>query len=256
MSNYIIGSGWWCGNDTRENLFGDDEIRSLDFHEKWYQSIIDNTNPDKIVIVDSASPVKPKLNKNDDRLEFLSLNNNAGHSTNLRDGFRFCGWTASVLLTLQYTELCDTDYFVYVEQDVLLKGNGIIENVIKHMEDNNLDYIFGSPGSTSQPLQQSFFIIKKAFIPYFIRNIKKIPFDDSIIGPEYKFAIAVSGLSKIIPSFLFMNRYFRFLYRKLIKVNYMNIGYGRQRPINFEDDFFYFQHATREELVKYESNRT
>ena len=37
--NYIIGSGWWCG-DNPENekriIVGDDSIRGKDFHKLWY----------------------------------------------------------------------------------------------------------------------------------------------------------------------------------------------------------------------------
>ncbi|MFS1501792.1 hypothetical protein BCU26_024445, partial [Vibrio splendidus] len=218
----------------------------------WYSAVNNYSEPSKIIIVDSNSPIKPSLNKTDSRIEFISLNNNAGHSTNLKHGTKFCGWSASVLLSLQYAELCDTDYYVYIEQDVLISGKGIIESIIDEMEMKNEKYKFGSPGGTPQPLQQSFFIIKRDYIGCFLKKIHSIRYADDIIGPEYKFAIAVNHLSILIPKFLFLNKYFRYLYRKIININFINIGYGRDRPINFEDKHYYFQHATIEELNEYD----
>ncbi|MBS0847958.1 hypothetical protein [Citrobacter sp. JGM124] len=253
MNKYIIGSGWWCGENVGRNTNGDDIIRGKDFHKLWYNSIIQNTNPQKILIVDSNSPVKPELNLNDGRIEFISFNTNLGHSTKMGLSNKFCGWSASVLLALQYAYLCDTEYFVYVEQDVLLAGGGIVDSLIAEMKKNNKKYIFGSPGNTPQPLQQSFFIIKKEFIPEFICALHNIKYSDQDIGPEYKFAIAVDPIARFLPKALFLNRYFRYLYRKLVSINFMSIGYGRIRPFNLDDDFLYFQHGSIEEVNSYEN---
>lgn len=84
---YIIVTGWWCpgeGADTRDQLLGDDSIRSADFHRLWYSAINRFTAPEKIVVIDSGSPVKPPLAERDPRLEYISFNHNAGHST--------CSW--------------------------------------------------------------------------------------------------------------------------------------------------------------------
>ncbi|HBC2917538.1 TPA: hypothetical protein I0E88_000726 [Escherichia coli] len=250
MYKYIIGSGWWCGNNNGRQVQGDDFIRGEKFHKIWYNSIIKNTNPQKILIIDSDSPVKPDLNKDDLRLEFVSLNKNWGHSTNLEYDEKYCGWTASVILGLQYAYFCDTDYFVYIEQDVILVGKGIIEEVIKKMEVKKLNYAFGSPGNTPQPLQQSFFIIKKNYILKFINNILAIRYSDRILGPEYKFAIAVDPICKFLPKCLFLNIYFRYIYRKICMINYMDIGFGRDRPIDFNLKYYYFQHGKKDEINK------
>ena len=83
---YIIGSGWWCdtpasnvvsgsSNDTEvrkysvtgseRKILGDDKIRSESFHQLWYRGVDEFTNPKKIIIVDSNSPVIPSLNPKD-----------------------------------------------------------------------------------------------------------------------------------------------------------------------------------------------
>ena len=252
MSKYIIGSGWWCSGLNHSNAKGDDSIRQESFHDKWMSSIFDNCKPEKIFIIDSNSPIKPLSKWQDNNIEYISLNINANHSSNLLSGYKYCGWTSSVLLGLQYAELCDCEYFVYVEQDVLLHGKGIIEKVISEMKSKSKKAIFGSPGATPQPLQQSFFVIKKDFISRFLHRYKKIRYDDSIIGPEYKFAIASSSFYSLIPQFLFKYKTFKYMFRKLCHFNYFSIGYGRERPLNMNDSFFYFQHGSKEELLEYE----
>ena len=47
-------------------------------------------------------------------------------------------------------------------------------------------------------------------------------------------------LFKIINKFSFVRDY-----------DYLSFGYGRERPIDFTDEVFYFQHGSKEELEKY-----
>jgi hypothetical protein len=102
--NYIVGTGWWCttqdmrSEQKQRKFLGSDFIRGRDFHKIWYKSLCENTSPKKIVIVDSNSPVKPDLNIDDHRIEFISLPFNAGHST--KHIGKWSGWMRSVLLGL------------------------------------------------------------------------------------------------------------------------------------------------------------
>lgn len=259
--NYIVGSGWWCADDKsvdgRNKFHGSDVIRGRDFHKLWYQSICDNTFPQKILIVDSASPVLPELNENDPRLEWISLTFNAGHSTNCTG--KYCGWTKAVLLGLEYAMACEADYFVYVEQDVLLKGKGIVEFCIRQMKK---PYMFGSGAGTPQVLQQSFFIIRKDGMRRFVDAMHAIQDTDKQLCPEDKFFIASSGMGKTLRRvycFLKNRRKKAYLYKKVLKMiqtffkryDELPIGYGRSRPIRFEDDFFYFQHGKTEEIESF-----
>jgi len=262
---YIIGSGWWCATENGVNnitekrvLFGDDEIRGKAFHHLWYQSICENTTPDKIVIVDSCSPAKPELCSTDERLEFVSLNENAGHSTDHKG--KYSGWMRSVLHGISYANCCDCDYFVYVEQDALLKGQGIIEFEISQMKKN---YAFGASGNFIQPLQQSFFIIHHTVFEKFLSRSFNIKARDNLISPERKFAIASSALLSILPEFLFYQPSSKKLLGKvLLRIQnivlktlggfgYLKSGYGRNKPINFNDDYFYFQHGEQAEIRRY-----
>jgi hypothetical protein len=250
---YIICSGWWCSNESSNNYrklaYGSDKIRDRTFHKIWYDLICKNTNPEKIFIVDSASPIKPELNLKDTRLQLVSLTHNPGHATN-HTGL-LCGWTKAVILGLEYASLCATDYFVYIEQDTLIKGRGIIEHCIQHM---HKPYMFGSGSSTPQPLQQSFFIIRNDGIDKFLRRIKQIPIRDNQFSPELKFYVAASRLP--LPIGILACRFATL--RKFMQLwndfDFLPIGYGRKRPINFQDEYFYAQHMSDKELVLFEKH--
>ncbi|MEG3765200.1 hypothetical protein [Alteromonas sp. 14N.309.X.WAT.G.H12] len=258
---YIIGTGWWCTqNDTRLDKFlnGEDFIRSAEFHSLWAESIVKNTSPTSVVVIDSASPIKAKWDCTLLPYQIISLNKNAGHATNLKNDL-FCGWTSSVLLSAEYASLCDCDYYVYVEQDALLHGEGIIEHCISTMGD--AAYLFGRSDNNVQPLQQSFFIIRKDALNKFICRLRSIKYSDKDISPEVKFAVATSPLLFSLPHILYvqksslMGKVKRRIVTKLLKLfgkySYLPVGYGRSRPIDFDDDYFYFQHGSAEELEKY-----
>jgi len=263
--SYIIASGWWCDEDKSErHKIGDDYIRSRDFHELWYKSINTFTNPAKIFIVDSASPVAIPIKENDDRIEVISLLKNPGHPT--KHSGKYSGWTVSALMGLEYALHCGVDYFVYVEQDALLYGKNIIEECIKKM---TKPYMFGSGDGTCHPLQQSFFIVHKSKIEELINSIHNIGAPDCQVSPEKKFCIATSAILKRLPLWLFVEtRHYtgrRWIDRQLVRFhrillrifrNYDDIpfgpgGYKDRRAIEFSDDFFYFQHGNQEEIDLY-----
>lgn len=252
--NYVIGSGWWSkdneGFSKERKKLGDDFIRSPEFHHLWYESISRYTTPNKIIIVDSASPQKPPLNLKDGRIEFISLDKNYGHATNCIG--KFGGWLRSCLLGVAYAWMCDADYFVYVEQDVLLYGEGIIEHAISRM---NHSFMFGRFGQglrtkTPQPLQQSFFIIKKPAYLEFMQRMEQIRGTDQEIFPEIKFTqIRYNWLPKALIYTRF-GKLWRILTADLW-YDWLPYGYGRERPLNWNDPFFYFQHGTINEIQQY-----
>lgn len=250
---YVVGSGWWCDSDTTQQgsarkLQGDNFIRTQAFHRLWYQSVVQNCDPVKILIVDSNSPVRPEIDGGDDRIEFLSLPLNAGHAADC--DYTLSGWTRSVLLGLQYAALSEVDYFVYIEQDVLLKGRGIIEHCIEQM---STPYMFGHGAETPQPLQQSLMIFKTSHAMKFIERYMAISCSDRELSPEQKFVIATSRFPCLLLSYVcrIKDRRRRKLLRRFCNFDPLPVGYGRSRPINFSDRFYYFQHGSREEIECY-----
>lgn len=263
MNNkYIIGSGWWCNEsnvqtDRDERLtYGDDEIRGSSFQKKWISSITKNCSPDKIVIIDSASPTPPpNLAFHDNEIEYIRLNDNGGHASNHTG--KLCGWSRGVIMSANYAANCDCQYYVYIEQDVLLKGENIIEFAISKMKK---PYMFGSNQGNNQPLQQSFFIIKHSHLNKFISRYLMMDYRDDEISPEVKFSLCTSYLYRIIPKALFKiilpNKLLgRIIYRiqlllakALANFDQLPFGAGRERPLDFSTNYLYFQHASKDEL--------
>lgn len=255
--NYVITSGWWCGEAKNEKRtrHGSDAIREVDFFSQWKESVLNNTNPMKIMVLDSASDIKPssaQLNG----IEFISINENPGHSTNHTG--KFSGYMRSIIMGITYAKLCDADYWVYVEQDVLLKGQGIIEYCLSKMKK---PYMFGSGRGTPQFLQQSLIIIRKDGYDDFLKNINNIRSSDSVISPETKFLMASSLAFRVIPESIYhfltinINRISPHIKKYLFKIlphckgfDDLPVGFGRTRPINFNEPYYYFQHGSEDEL--------
>lgn len=261
--SYIITSGWWCAESDKEQekrqiLMGSDSIRGSNFHKIWAKSILQNTNPTAVYIVDSASPVKPAVENA--KIQIFSLSENPGHST--WTSHKYCGFTASNIVGMTLAISNDVDYWVFVEQDAVLKGEGIVEFCISKM---NRPYMFGSGQGTPQPLQQSFMIIKTTHITKFLHYLDKIASSDREVSPEVKYAYAASPIARLlVPCFTLklttkkdlLSRLFSKLYIMPILsfcrgFDYLPVGFGRARPIDFSDKFFYFQHGDDAELQKY-----
>ena len=253
--NYIIASGWWCP-DTEKRVegrpyAGSEVIRSAEFHHLWSAVVDAWTTPSAVFIVDSASPVSPPITNS--RYSTLRLDHNPGHAT-VHTG-HYSGWTASVLHSLEYALSADADYLVYVEQDALLFGDGVIEHCIACMRK---PLMFGSGDGTPQPLQQSFFIVRKDGMRRFLAALHLIARPDKVIAPEWKFMLASLGMHGTFVEWLCADevrraRLHRLLGPTMQKIGFdlLPIGWGRRRPLELSAKHFYFQHGTREELHTY-----
>lgn len=253
--NYVIGSGWWCTDSTQRvagrPYSGSDVIRSAEFHHLW-SSVVDTwTSPSAVVLIDSASPTPPPILNSSYRT--VCLSHNPGHAT-VHTG-HYCGWTASVLHSLEYALSADADYMVYVEQDVLLFGDGIIEHCIDRMSKS---LMFGTGIGTPQPLQQSFFIVRKDGMRRFLAGLHAIGSPDKVIPPEWKFVLAsLEANGRWVEWFCSSPqrraRLFRIFGSLMQATGYdlLPIGYGRTRPLNLNDPYFYFQHGSVDELREY-----
>lgn len=258
---YVITTGWWCGPDSglndKRTKFGSESIRSLQFFHQWHAAVDKFTNPVKILIVDSASHAIP-IPHPDSRVELISLDENAGHSTSHIG--KYSGVSRAHLCGMVYALSCNVDYWVYIEQDALIFGNDIVEHAIEHMKG---DIMFGDGEGTPQPMQQSFMIIKTTAIPKFIERFTSIKSTDSEIAPEMKFWIASNPWIKYLPEAIFrdssaadlpfdlMSRVRNRIISTARSFDVLPFGYGRSRLINFNDQFYYFQHASDEELQRY-----
>jgi len=251
----LIGSGWWCNEaEDRDNVYGDAFIRSSDFFELWHDSVKSQKFDLDIFVTDSASPIKPKHDFDDDRVCFVSLNENGGHAVNHK-GF-YCGWTRSVIMSMTYCMCGNYDYYVYVEQDALLQGD-VIKQAIDEAESKGA--VFGFSKQTAYQMQVSFFIVKQSLIREFLGKLYQIDKTDKEIAPENKFSLALSRVNFPPVSWLlafnntFTSKVFRVLNQipLMRKFSYLSFGYGRERPIDFSNEPYYFQQATKEEISAY-----
>lgn len=222
--SYTICSGWWC-DGTGRHIGADynkssDVTRSPQFFDNWYRAVKTYSNPESIIIIDSASPFLPILIPQD--VEWVSLKRNFLHS--MIADTNWGGWTRSFLTGLFYSLMNDSDYAVFIEQDCLIKGKGIIEYAIDSMRDKKLLH-----GSSSQMgVEQSMVIVKKDYILPFINKFLSLPSDREMFG-EVKFQVMKDQNWGLLP-----------------------FGFGRDRPIDWTNDYFYAQHLTNEEIKQFE----
>ena len=253
--HYVIGTGWWCsdsderGINPNRKLLGDDEIRTAGFFRVWLDSVHRNANPYAIAVIDSHSPAKPDPALRA-QVAWIELPFNAKHSTNHIG--QWSGWMRSVLLSGHYALNADADYFVYVEQDCLLQGEGIIEHCIAQM---TTGMMFGSGKGTPQPLQQSFFIVHRRRLARFLDNLMSLRATDRDLSPEWKFVFASwRPLVMAANLGLMKSRRIRRLALRIAQrffFDHLPVGSGRARPIPMSEPYFYFQHGTADELQAY-----
>ena len=257
MACELVATGWFSTNEARSYVTkGDELIRGVGFRSLWWKSVDTFIKPQHVFIVDSASPIKP-----DDAahtatpFQYTELLMNPGHSQNGKT--HYCGYMAGVILGLEFALLNDVDMFLYVEQDALVFGDAIVETTKNALRRRNL--VFGSGGLD---IQQSFFAANKKGIRHFLSALHAINYSDKQVAPEHKFMFAAS---RFLPGPLIKLAEFTeveklrvaglrlFSLACALAKNYafLPFGYGRERPINFGDEVFYFQHGSADELTRY-----
>lgn len=230
---YVIGSGWWCDDSRKHagsvNNNSTDATRDQNFFNIWYQLIEKYTKPEKILVTDSASPIVPSgLTDGKNAIEFIRLKRNFMHAAVCDT--QFCGWTRAFMSGAFYAFINDCDY-VYIEQDVLIHGDGIVETALENMAD--ADFSHGL-WEHNYKTEQSFVVIKRDAIVRFIGSyMNSFGESDRQMRPELKFL-------KMGDQYLSAHGGMRF--------KELPFGYGRKRPIDFGGDLFYAQHWTDNEL--------
>jgi len=258
MSCELICTGWYSSNEARTyQTFGDDSIRNNSFRPLWWHSVDTFIKPQHVLVVDSASPVKPEdhlytLTK----FSTIELLNNPGHAQNCTT--HYAGWMASILVGLEFALLNDVDFFLYVEQDAIVYGKGFIEKIKQQLI--KIDFVFGD--NMFGGIQQSVFAINKKGVRKFLSALHEINYTDRQIAPELKFMYAASVIKSLPLIGLCSSDNPRLVWRSSTKLftllmpflkqySVLPFGYGRVRPINFSDDIFYFQQGSVDEINAY-----
>ena len=257
MSCELVTTGWYASNEPRSyRTAGDDAIRGVGFRPIWWQSVDTFLAPEHVLVVDSASPVKPTESEfTATPVERIELLMNPGHSQNGRT--HYCGAMAAIMLSMEYALFNDVDMFLYVEQDALLYGKGILERTKRALRRRDLVF-----GRGEVDVQQSFFAANKKGLRRFLSALHSINYSDKQIAPENKFMYAgcrmlPSPVLKLAEHTSVDKRrragliLFAMACRMCRNYEFLPFGYGRDRPINFKDDVFYFQHGSMVELDQY-----
>lgn len=260
MTCQLVTTGWYSSSQPRSyTTYGDDSIRGPAFRQLWWQSLQSFVNPAHVYVVDSASPVKPG------DAEFMDLGTdlrnielliNPGHSQNTTH--HYCGAMAAIIMGMEYALYSGVDYYIYVEQDALIYGDGFLSAVEHALLKRG--FVFG--GAPGQLIEHTVMAFDRGALRKFISRVHSIALSDKLIEPEYKFMHAAS-LVRYLP-ILNLLSYSRphWVRHPVAQVaiklcalfkeyELLPFGYGRLRPINFEDDIFYFQQGSAEEVAAY-----
>jgi len=240
---YIVGTGWWCdGSRThagsrQAGMRSTSLLRSREFFGLWHAFVDRYTQPERIVIIDSASPVMPQL-PDDDRIEMVHLNRNYGHSTESEPRGSMSGVERCHLSLAAYAYVNDYD-LVYIEQDCLVRGDGWIESSFEKLRRGKIMY--GSGRGTPQPMQQSVMLFRHAYLPTVIaraaaawNRFQRRRWFDPLGSKRF------GGSPEKRWSYVFRN-----------DVDWLPFAGGRMRPLDFTQEPLYAQHWSDSELARF-----
>jgi len=231
----VVGSGWWCADSPHDWTIGSPATRSVAFFNIWYRQVMHCLQPERIVITDSASPVKPDY-LSYPAVHWIELDRNYGHPNDLRTGrirTRYSGYTRAVINGAMYALCCDADFYLYVEQDCLLHGEDFLSHAVGDATEDILmgqvtDKGRGMAGKAAAAMpQQSVVVVRSAGLSRFIEGIMNAPCTDGELSPEM------------------------IMHNRLAPVGFLRVPYGRSRPIDFERSHFYAQHLDDDELQRF-----
>lgn len=222
MGKYIIGSGWYCkqpggtsGAVHGHPQVGEAVIRGLEWHEVWKYFLFRYTQPTKVIVIDSASPYKPKP---DPRIEWVQLDENYQYNSKTH----FNGWIRGFMLGAAYAWNCNAN-FIYVEQDCLVVGKNWM-NAVERAAEGEFP-LFGQ--RFRSPVQQSLVYLPYASIQKFLYLLTA---QRNAMTCEQRFHNTSKGKAGL---------------------PYKNIpfGVGRARPIDWKAKHLYAQHWSKHELT-------
>lgn len=197
----------------------------------WVENIARmDVKPTKIVAIGEGGARVPSFWG-----DVVRLTGDLGHIHQHLDGgpkahHAFTGWSASVMALAMLAYIDEAD-FVYRESDCLAFGPWVTR---LYRDCGDRGWVFG-PKMTAAPWMacaQSIFLVKHATIPWFVRTfLAEGPENDRERIGETRFVRMERGMPAARLSF----------------------GVDRMRPIPWDDEVFYFQQPTRDDIA--EANR-
>ena len=223
--SYIIGTGWWCPVNPNGPA-GAVPQHTTDWHrmkalcEVWVKHVQAYTSPAGIVVVDAASKRKPSFGG---AQEIKLLRNfYPEDGSNGLFGTERTGGIRQIFMGGMYAMVNGADYFVWIEGDCLVHGKGIIEKAIQHMGDGDFS---AAKWNHEYKLETCFMVFRCSSLPRIMARYLLI----KAKYPELKF-FGVSDYFKLV---------------------WMPFGYGRSRPIDFDESHYFAQHLSKKELSEF-----
>lgn len=216
MSNrrYIIGTGF-VNNGGANGPFKDEVMRHWVVNNRRYSS------PRAVLVLSmhGSSFSHPDVKE-------INVVGNLGHCDDLlysRKPHAFSG-AAGAILTLAMVAYCDESDFIYKEQDSLCFGPWV-ERLYSELDDGGL--IIGP--NDPAPSGTALILMRHEWIPTIVSNyLSSRPERDKNSLVEHHFDEMANELSLISRRHTF--------------------GYDKRRPCNFEDETFWIQQPSREEI--------
>lgn len=223
---FLLGTSYFSGGK------GGSEFRE-ELLRLWVASVLRlDVKPERVVVVCENDSL-PVREVDAAGFETLGLPGDLGHVGQHLNGSKrheFTGWSSSMLLLAMaaYTAECD---FVYSESDNLVFGP-IIKRTYEDL--GTACMVFGRKMTSPpwMPCAQAWFLIRHAFIPTFVSTYLRLGRDGDV---------RFLGEQKFIR---LEERFGGSLVRRL------SFGTDRERPIPWDDEVFYFQQPTPEEIAE------
>lgn len=229
MNNIIIGTGWCAREEGHNNPKVSKILQQPDYLDKVWRAYIEAfVKPYKYFLYVSNCDIKPKLSmwmrRNCETVRNVKPERGQDHRHD---------WCASLMMGAEYA-LCNGCDFVYIEQDCLVYG---LDKALEwaYGQNANIAYGFGENCSFYKGWSESsFFYVHNGFLPFFLDLFNRSRVHEWTKSP--------------VPEVWWTNMFTRIVDWHVFRVKHWPFGYGRKRPIDFDEEVFYAQQLTDGEL--------
>ena len=227
----LIGSGWWCADKDSPGSTETAPATTMAFFYLWYTQIVKCLSPSAIVITDRQSPLKPDYQAFE-LIHWIELEGNNGHANGSGTGkveIHYSHFTQSILSGCMYALNSDADYYVYVEQGCLLKGDNFLNVAIGETSE---DILSDAPASNDTAGNAN---------------------PDTVVRQPSLIIVKRSGMERFISGFLNAVRNEQLsagicLQQQLQPLGRIQAPYAQSRPSDFSRPHVYARHLSQEEL--------
>lgn len=200
----VVGTGYFKADQKCEDFF----------EHHWLPNTLRFSNPDKVFVVNSASPEIQGL---PNVVEWLNLTRNPEHGSNLKENVQFGGWSLGFIHGALYAYSCNCDY-IYKEQDCLAFGNWV-ERMYSCCENKKM--VTGelwNHNKRNYIMELCLVLIKYDFILPFLAELLSNKGTANKVRPEKKFLDIRDNHPE--------------------EIGTLDFGYGGNRPFKISDCFY------------------